>query len=343
MTPANLKLPMVVACLTAAFMMPAAALSQEIDGTAKKKKAKEADGGEPRWVWSDANAPANCQHKTFTSATLGGREVSYLLWTPPGYAEREPETRYPVAYFLHGGGGNYSHIPEAFLPQAEIAIRDGRVPPFLAIAVNGLPSSFYVDSRDGREPVETILMEELLPHVDATYPTNGARLIEGFSMGGRGATYLAFKYPDKFRGVADFAGAIHDWGFFSRMRVVADRFEGESDFQAAWPFNLAKANADKLRSSLPAGVLIVVGDRDTGRGNTYEWNLKLRDTLNELMVANELLVVHGVRHSYALLAQDERVADRHLAYYAAVFGETSRGRAESGGEGDRRDAKKVDP
>jgi S-formylglutathione hydrolase FrmB len=276
----------------------------------KKERAAKTKTETPQWVWTNPQTPAGTQFKTFRSATLQGQEVSYLFWAPPGY-DRDQTKRYPVAYFLHGGGGNYSHIPEAFLPQAAAAI---------GIVVNGLPSSFYVDSRDGRTPVESILMNDLLPHVDATYRTNSVRLVEGFSMGGRGATYLAFKYPDKFRGMADFAGAIHDWSFFSRMQVVAQLFDDEKAFAESWPFNLVRNNAAAVQTSFPAGVLLAVGDQDTGRGNTYEWNVKLHETLDELKIKNELNVVKGVRHSYQLLAADPEASRRHLAYYAAVFG-----------------------
>jgi len=283
----------------------------------KKRAAKKADDA-PQWVWKNPQTPAGTVFKRFKSATLGGQEVSYLFWAPPGY-EENPSKRFPVAYFLHGGGGNYTHIPEAFLPKAAELIHAGKLPPFIGIVVNGLPSSFYVDSMDGKTPVESILMKDLLPHVEATYRTNGVRLIEGFSMGGRGASYLGFKYPEQFRGVADFAGAIHDWGFFSRMQVVAQLFPDEQAFAAVWPFHLAKENASKIKSNFPAGVLIVVGDQDTGRGNTYEWNVKLHETLDGLGIQNELCVVKGVRHSYQLLAADAEAAKAHLAYYAAVF------------------------
>src|SRR5262245_3417130 len=217
---ASLSVSIAQDAAAAAQAQPAAKQKAKKKGGASKNKASEA----PQWVWSNPQSPAGTQHKTFKSATLNGQEMSYLLWTPPGYDPQDQTKRYPVAYLLHGGGGNYQHIPEAFLPQAAEAIKAGTVPPFLAIAVNGLPSSFYVDSHDGRTPVESILIKDLLPHVDATYRTNGVRLIEGFSMGGRGATYLAFKYPDKFRGMADFAGAIHDWSFFSRLQAVAPLF-----------------------------------------------------------------------------------------------------------------------
>lgn len=279
----------------------------------------EARKREAAWVWKDPQTPAGATHKTFKSATLKGQEVSYLLWTPPGFDPQDTAKRYPVAYFLHGGGGNYMHIPEAFLPQAERAIRAGKLTPFLGIVVNGLPSSLYVDSLDCRTPVESVLIKDLLPHVDATYPTSGVRLIEGFSMGGRGAVYLAFKYPDKFRGVADFSGAIHGWEFFSRMKTVAQLFPDEAGFDESWPFNLARKNAADIRQNFPRGVFIAVGDADTGRGNTYEWNRKLSTTLDELQIRNELQVVKGIRHSYKLLAEDESLAQRHIEYYASVF------------------------
>src|SRR5262249_54780144 len=215
--------------------------------------------------------------------------------------------------------GHYAHITEAFFPEAERAIREGRVSPFLGIVVNGLASSFYVDSKDGKTPVESLIMKDLLPHVDASYPTDGVRLVEGFSMGGRGATYLAFKYPEQFRGVADFAGAIHDWDFFGQLRTVAKLFADSRSFDEAWPFTLARKNAAGIRSNLKAGVYIAVGDADTGRGNTYDWNVKLHQTLDELKVPNELHVVKDVRHSYKLLVGDQAVAGSHLEYYAKVF------------------------
>jgi enterochelin esterase-like enzyme len=320
--PTSKRLRSAATCSIIALVICAAAAVTAQDEPKQAKKARgKKDGADaaPVWVWRNPQTPAGTQLKTFKSATLKGEEVSYLFWPPPGYDAQDTAKRYPVAYFLHGGGGNYTHIPEAFLPQAAEAIKAGTLPPFLGIVVNGLPSSFFVDSQDGKSPVDSIVIQDLLPHVDATYPTSGVRLIEGFSMGGRGATYFAFKYPDKFRGLADFSGAIHDWGFFSRMQVVAQLFPDEMAFEKAWPFTLVRRNTAAIQSNFPAGIFIAVGDKDTGRGNTYEWNVKLHNTLDELKIANELCVVKDVRHSYQLLAADPELAKRHLAYYAAVF------------------------
>lgn len=287
----------------------------------QKAKAKKADRANRKteWVWSNPQTPAGTQHKTFKSDVLEGQEVSYLFWAPPGY---DTLLRYPVAYFLHGGGGGYANIPETFLPQAEQSIKKGDVPPFIGIVVNGLAGSFYTDAKDS--PVETILMKELLPHVDATYPTNGVRLIEGFSMGGRGATYLAFNYPEKFRGVVNCSGAVHDWAFFSRLTNlgVADKFGSEEKFVAAWPFTLVKRNAEKIRSRFQSGIFTAVGDADTSRGNTYEWCTKLHTAAQEAMIPSQFFVAKDVKHSYERLMSDPTVSKPHLAYYAAVFSQT---------------------
>jgi endo-1,4-beta-xylanase len=69
--------------------------------------------------------------------------------------------------------------------------------------------SFYSDSFDGQWMAETTVIEELVPHIDATYRTianRDGRAIQGMSMGGFGALKLAFKYPDLFSSVVAFAG-----------------------------------------------------------------------------------------------------------------------------------------
>ena len=58
---------------------------------------------------------------------------------------------------------------------------------------------------------ETTVIRELIPHIDATYRTvaeRKGRAIEGFSMGGRGSTRLAMKYPEMFVSLFNQAGNV---------------------------------------------------------------------------------------------------------------------------------------
>jgi len=139
------------------------------------------------WLDPDRSEPASARYATFPSQLAGG-EVSYLIYLPPGY-ESAAERRYPVVYWLHGLGGD-QRSGAAFVTRLNLAIRNGRAPAMIAVLVNGMRDSFYCDSRDGRWPVESVIVKELIPHIDRTYRTlarREARAMEGYSMGGYGA------------------------------------------------------------------------------------------------------------------------------------------------------------
>ena len=128
-----------------------------------------------------------------------GQLVGYTIYLPLDY-NTNTDQRYPVIYNLHGNGGNERKGLESMVVLNE-GITKGWWPPMIMVRPNGGRSTFYKDSADGRFPIETMFINELIPHIDSTYRTIAARhgrCIEGFSMGGRGSTRLALKYPDLF-------------------------------------------------------------------------------------------------------------------------------------------------
>lgn len=165
----------------------------------------QTSGPEPPWADPDTSAPVGTSYRTFSSEKAGG-PVSYLIYLPPGY--ETSATRYPVVYWLHGNGGT-QRSGAAFVRQLDAAIRAGRSPAMIAVLVNGLRDSRWVDSFDGKRPVETVFTRELIPHVDRTYRTianRDRRMVEGFSMGGFGAAHLGFEHTDLFSAVSIMAG-----------------------------------------------------------------------------------------------------------------------------------------
>ncbi len=142
--------------------------------------------------------PPRTQHLTFHS-DLVDKDIGYCIYLPPDY-DRNTSTRYPVIYNLHGNGGNeFTSLDSVALLDKQI--NAGTVPPMIMVLANGGHSTFYKDSADGRFPIESIFITEFIPHIDGTYRTiadRSGRCIEGFSMGGRGATRLAVKYPHLF-------------------------------------------------------------------------------------------------------------------------------------------------
>ena len=126
--------------------------------------------------------------------------------------------------------------------------RDGRLTAM--VFVNGMIRSSYVDSADGKTPVETVSIKELIPHVDATYrtvATRAGRMVEGFSMGGGGAAKWGFKYLELFGAISIIDGALHKAGDSGAGRL-AESFQtiygGNREYsEASNPWNLAEKNA----------------------------------------------------------------------------------------------------
>jgi endo-1,4-beta-xylanase len=205
------------------------------------------------WAHPDKAEPAGTQYKTFRSRTIMA-DVSYLIYLPPGYSS-DGKKRYPVVYWLHGSGGS-PRGGAVFVERLDAAIRAGKAPPTIAVLVNGLKGeTLYCDTTDGKLPVESVLVKDLVPHVDATYRTIATRQgrgIEGFSMGGFGAAHLGFKYPERFGAVSILAPALLSPEVRVKKRkfdeLVQFTFDGDLDaFKANDPFTLAEKNARALR------------------------------------------------------------------------------------------------
>jgi endo-1,4-beta-xylanase len=234
------------------------------------------------WLDPDRGAPNGTRYQTFVSKALDGREVSYLIYLPPGY-DRETARRYPVIYWLHGWGGSQRSGATFYVPHVDAAIKQGTLPPVIVVLVNGMGWGGYVDAPNGQRPIESVIIRDLVPHVDATYRTLGrreARVIEGYSMGGFGAGHLGFKYPELFGTVVINAGALMD---------AAWRKPGDH------PRELARLNADALRGG-HTHVRIGCGSLDS----LLPDNRALHATLQELGIEHEYFEVPDVAHDAPL-------------------------------------------
>jgi enterochelin esterase-like enzyme len=249
------------------------------------------------WLDPDRGAPNSTQYKTFQSKVLG-REVSYLVYLPPGY-ENEKQ-RYPVIYWLHGMGGNQRGGAMMFVPHVAAAIKEGVLPPAIVVLVNGMVKSFYCDSSDGQCPMESVIIKDLIPHVDGTYRTMArreSRVIEGYSMGGYGAGHLGFKYPELFGTVVINAGALIDPSLTSIPKdgPMFGVFGADNARRVAeHPRELARKNADKLRDK--TNIRIGCGSLDS----LLPRNQDLHELLTQLGIKHEYEVVPDVAHNSGL-------------------------------------------
>jgi enterochelin esterase-like enzyme len=246
------------------------------------------------WVNMPKSPAPLLQHHTLLSLKMR-RDVGYNIYLPPDY--QTSGVRYPVIYWLHGSGGNETsgaRIAE-HLHQA-ITSRQAR--PVIMVFPNGGKKTEYRDWAQQNVLPESMIIQELIPHIDATYrtdPTPRSRSIEGMSMGGNGALKLAFKYPELFGSVVAYAG--------SYKRLPLDGyFPGIAAEQQAWiaklsqwyspdddVFELAKKNGGRFGA---LRIRFVVGTKDIAMGDAESLHLCLKD----LALAHEYEILLGVGH-----------------------------------------------
>ena len=254
--------------------------------------------------------PHGVAHRTFFSS-LVNQGVGYNIYLPPDYDKTNK--KYPVMYWLHGRGGNESsdiwvteHIKKYNADTADAA-------QMIIVFVNGTEASGYRDSLNGSLPIESVIITELLPHIDSTYKTikeQTGRIIEGFSMGGNGALYYAVKYPELFCSVVTYAGAFSggsvraDDGSYLEWEAVSDLFPERFETlyrkdpilaEQATVYYWITKNADVIRRDLK--IRIVCGALDF----LFDRNEILNKYLDKSNIPHEYEILQDIDHSIGKL------------------------------------------
>ena len=267
------------------------------------------------WNNPPAKLPPNIQHKTFHSASMNV-DVGYNIYLPPEY-EADANKRFPVIYYLHGRGGTESS--DLFnIDMLDKAIKDKKVPPIIYVHAMGGRNSGYVDSVDGKIMGQSVIVKELIPHVDATYRTiaeKSGRAIEGFSKGGQGALLIAFKFPEMFSSVIGYgAGLANGVELKKELPAVFKEMHNDDiaqfDDTSAWAF--ARKNADKIRETLPISLALGTKDQHLTR------NKNMHKLLDELKIKHEYEELEGVGHDTHKVY--ELVGLKGFEFHAANFG-----------------------
>lgn len=249
------------------------------------------------WVNPPVNPPSGVTHHILKSAAMK-RDVGFNIYLPPTYAT-DVNKRFPVIYWLHGAGGHESQgVAQAAM--LDKAIAAGLMPPTIMVIPNGGKRSEYRDWAEQGVMAETMIIKELIPHVDANYRTAPApfgRAIEGMSMGGNGSLKLALKYPEMFGSVLAIAGT------YGRIRLDGYYYLGVTAESRKWVsklaqwhsedddvFELAKKNYNRL-SHLT--IRLLIGTEDVSFPDSEKLHVHLRD----LGVAHEYEILLGVSHN----------------------------------------------
>jgi enterochelin esterase-like enzyme len=293
------------------------AFSQEPSARSVQSKGAIRDS----WITQRIEGPG-LSFVTYDS-TAAKAPVSFHVYLPPQYA-REPERRFPVLYWLHGSGGGVRGIAP-LTAHFDAAIAQGKIAPMIVVFPNGLAASMWTDSADGRWPVETMLIREILPHVDTNYRTIAGpqgRIIEGFSMGGHGAARIGFKHPGLFGAISmlaagpldpDFSGPKARANPAMRRRLLDDVHGGSLDrYRAENPWALSALRARQGSEGGPFRQVIGAADF------TAEDNRRFQRHLGEQGIAHDFVEVPGVGHD--VLALFAAMGEQNWAFYRQVTG-----------------------
>jgi len=200
--------------------------------------------------------------------------IDFIIFTPPGY-ENSTE-RYPVLYFLHGSSGNHylywgaiSHYVQDADGDAgawiSSLIEEGEIPPLIIVTP---------DDSDGQwgETNQEMITEELIQHIDAnwrTIPNRTGRAIEGFSMGGMGASRYSAELSELY---------------CSSIIMAAPHSD---ELVPAWETNKEKILANELE------VRLVVGTEDPQLDSmTF-----LNENLNTLEIPHQFELLPNIGHN----------------------------------------------
>lgn len=138
-----------------------------------------------------------------------------FVYTPPGY-NTDTKKKYPVLYLQHGWGEDetaWSNQGHANLIMDNL-IAEGKIQPFIIVMTYGMTNdvrfgglrNFKVDT------FQTVLIDELIPYVDANFRTIAKashRAMAGLSMGGMETHSITLNKPDVFSYYALLSGGIY--------------------------------------------------------------------------------------------------------------------------------------
>jgi enterochelin esterase-like enzyme len=135
-----------------------------------------------------------------------------FVYTPPDY-DKDLTKRYPVLYLQHGWGEDetaWSNQGHANLIMDNL-IAEGKTKPFLIVMTYGMTNEIRFGGLRNFDvgPFQTVLVDELIPYIDANFRTlsdQPNRAMAGLSMGGMETKSITLKNLDTFSHIGLFSG-----------------------------------------------------------------------------------------------------------------------------------------
>ncbi len=200
-----------------------------------------------------------------------------FVYTPPTYGKNTKE-RFPVLYLQHGWGENeyaWSNQGHANLIMDNL-IAEGKTKPFIIVMTYGMTNDvrFGGLSQFTAKEFETVLVDELIPYIDANFRTIAkkySRAMAGLSMGGIETKLITLRRPEVFGYYGLLSGGQYE------PKDIKDKKQVKLIFQSCG----SKERPDGIRQSteaLKAAGLNAVGYVSEGTAHEFlTWRRSLKE------------------------------------------------------------------
>ncbi len=264
-----------------------------------------------------------------------GVSKKFIVYLPPSY-RTDTARRYPVAYYLHGAGGNErSWVVGLAIDSVADSLAASGVPEMILVMPDGDDGYYHTwhTSTDydtcmrrravligGELPTDycvhhmrydDYIAHDLVARVDSVYRTiadRRHRAVAGLSMGGYGAVYLPLKYTDVFAAGASLSGAglalmrIGGYPDSSRVREAKTIDDLHAAWADTWPQITQElgTNIDDWRAVDPVSMVRrTVASHGSMPSLWLMVGTEDTSTLTVNRVLHETLAGLGVPHVYA--------------------------------------------
>lgn len=195
----------------ATYTPPAPAASQSTDPAIIAAQERDSSG-----QYSIIDVPSK-----FVESPL---KCSVIL---PKHYDSFPDKRFPVVYLLNGYDGDHLQWPSTgrYLHRYATAYE------MIFVCPDGRDSWYWDSPIIPKMQMESFIIKELVPYIDANYRTiadKTHRAISGLSMGGHGAMYLSMRHPDIFGSAGSMSGGLYapqkKWANSWKMRKILGEY-----------------------------------------------------------------------------------------------------------------------
>ena len=195
-------------------------------------------------------AHGNIQEVIYWSESTGQMQTA-MVYLPPTYGKvvKGKQERFPVLYLQHGWGENetsWAKQGHAGLIMDNL-IADGKIKPFIVVMAYGLTNNikFGTIGQFTAKEFETLLIDELIPHIDKNFLTKADkwnRAMAGLSMGGVETKLITLRRPEMFG----------YWGLLSGGQYAPEEIKDPKAVKYIFEGCGSKENPDGINKSVEA-------------------------------------------------------------------------------------------